>query len=132
LTCRRYEITYFVHSEIRKKFFEFVSLFIRKRFFEYCTHLFIRKFTRTSLNYIYQIYHNLSIFIFNFSSWHATLNQSNLEQLACLEALQIDEFLYYLSMFQLKLRTSRSHKTLRLKNNYVNDLLISRTRSSRC
>ena len=130
--CRWYEIIYFVHSEIRKKFFKFVSLFIRKRFFEYCTHLFIRKFTRTSLNYIYQIYHNLSIIIFNLSSWHATSNQSNLEQLVCLEALQIDEFFFFLSMHQLNLKMSRSHETSRSKNNYVSELLISWTRSSRC
>ncbi len=39
LTCRRYETTYFVCSEIRKEFFEFVSLFIRKKFFEYLNEL---------------------------------------------------------------------------------------------
>ena len=130
--CKWYEIIYFVHSEIRKKFFKFVSLFIRKKFFKYCIHLFIRKFTRTSLNYIYQIYHNLSIFIFNFSSWHTTLNQSNLEQLVCLKALQINEFFFFLSMSQLNLRMLRSHETSRSKNNFVSELLITRTRSSRC
>ncbi len=38
-TCRRYETIYFVCSEIRKKFFKFVSLSIRKRFFEYLNEL---------------------------------------------------------------------------------------------
>ncbi len=38
-TCRWYETIYFVCSEIRKKFFEFISLFIRKRFFKYLNEL---------------------------------------------------------------------------------------------
>jgi hypothetical protein len=38
-TCRRYETTYSVCSEIRKEFFGFVSLFIRKKFFEYLNEL---------------------------------------------------------------------------------------------
>ncbi len=130
--CKWYEIIYFVHSEIRKRFFEFVSLFIRKKFFEYCIHLFIRKFIKASLNYIYQIYHNLFIFIFNLSSWHTTSNQLNLEQFVCLEALQINEFFFFLLMFQLNLRMSLLHETSRSKNNYVSELLISWMRSSRC
>ena len=60
------------------------------------------------------------------------LNQLSHEQFICLKALQINEFFFFLSMFQLNLRISRSYETLRLKNNYVNKFLISQTRSSRC
>jgi len=120
LTCRWYEIIYF-YSENSQEILWIT--FIK-------THIQIySNLSNQSLNLITikSIYLYLS-----FSQWHATLNQSSYKRLVCLEALQINEFLFFLSISQLNLRMSRSHETSRLKNNYVDELLISRTRSSRC
>ena len=119
--CKWYEIIYFVHSENSQ---EILWITFIKTYIQIYLNL-----SNQSLNLITikSIYLSLS-----FSQWHATLSQSSHEQLTCLETLQINEFLYYLSMSQLKLRTSRSHETLRSKNNYVSEFLISWTRSSRC
>ena len=119
-TCRWYKIIYFYLENSQEILW---ITFIK-------THIQIySNLSNQSLNLITikSIYLSLS-----FSQWHTTLNQLSHEQLAYLEAMQIDEFLYYLSMLQLKLRTSRFHETLRSKNNYVSKLLISRMRSSRC
>ena len=105
-----------------KKFFDstliFIILFARdslNKAFNYYL-----KFTRNSLNFYslkninskHQslIYSYLNNFYF-LSSWHATSNQLSLEQLICLEALSVEEFHFYSSMLQLKLRKLSSHET---------------------
>ncbi len=104
-TCRRYEITYFVYSENSQEILRI------------CTHLFTRKFTRASLNLHLLLHLLLHLSLHSLIPshthlpWHATSSQSGHDQLDCLEALQIGECLYYLAMFQLKLRKSRSHET---------------------
>ncbi len=78
------------------------------------------KFTRNSLNFhsskninskhqplIYSYLNNFYLL----SSWHATSSQLSPEQLACLEALSIEEFHFYSSMLQSKLRKLSSHET---------------------
>ncbi len=78
------------------------------------------KFTRDSLNFHssknINSKHQLLIYSYlnNFyllSSWHVTSSQLSLEQLACLEALSIEEFHFYSSMLQLRLRKLSSHET---------------------
>jgi len=54
-----------------------------------------------------------------------TTSQLSHEQLACLEALQIDEFFLFLSMLQQDLRMLLSHEISIQINNFVNELLIS-------
>jgi len=122
-TCKRYEIIYFVHSENSQ---EILWITFIKTHLQIYSNLL--KFTKSTI----QSSHNLSIFIFNFSQWHMTLNQSDHEQLVCLEALLIDEFFLSLSMLQRNLRMSLLHETSTWVNNFVNELLISQTRSSRC
>ncbi len=120
-TCRGYEITYFVYSENSQEILRIT--FIK-------THIQIySNLSNQSLNLITikPIYLSLS-----FSQWHATLNQSSHEQLVCLEALLVDEFLLFLSMLQRDLRMSLFHETSTRVNNFVNELSISQTRSSRC
>ncbi len=120
-TCRRYEITYFVHSENSQEILRIT--FIK-------THIQIySNLSNQPLNLITikPIYLSLS-----FSQWHATLNQSSHEQLVCLEALLVDEFLLFLSMLQRDLRMPLFHETSTRVNNFVNELSISQTRSSRC
>ncbi len=114
-TCKRYEITYFVHSENSQEI------------------LWIT-FIKTHLQ-IYQINHSIllqSNLFLSFSQWHATLNQSSHEQLICLKALLVDEFLLFLLMLYSTSRTLILRETSRQKNNFVNELMISQTRSSRC
>ncbi len=114
-TCRRYEITYFVHSENSQEI------------------LWIT-FTKTHLQ-IYQTNHSTllqpNLFLPS-SQWHATLNQSSHEQLVCLKALLVDEFPLFLSMLHSMSRTLIPRETSRQKNSFVNKLTISQTRSSRC
>ncbi len=120
-TCRRYEITYFVHSENSQEILWIT--FIK-------THIQIySNLSNQSLNLITikSIYLSLSL-----SQWHATLNQSSHEQLVCLEALLVDEFFLFLSMLQRDLRMSLSHETSTWVNNFVNELSINQMRSSRC
>jgi len=120
-TCRRYEITYFVHSENSQEILRIT--FIK-------THIQIySNLSNQSLNLITikSIYLSLSL-----SQWHVTLNQLSHEQLVCLEALLVDEFFLFLSMLQRDLRMSLSHETSTWINNFVNELSISQTRSSRC
>jgi len=120
-TCRRYEIIYFVHSENSQGI-------LRITFTK--THIQIySNLSNQSLNLITikPIYLSLSL-----SQWHATLNQSSHEQLVCLEALLVNEFLLFLSMLQRDLRMLLSHETSTRVNNFVNELSISQTRSSRC
>ncbi len=78
------------------------------------------KFTRNSLNFHSSknlnskhqsfIYFYLNNYYY-LSSWHMMLSQLNLEQLICLEALSIEEFHFYSSMLQLKLRKLSLHET---------------------
>ncbi len=120
-TCRRYEIIYFVHSENSQEILRIT--FIK-------THIQIySNLSNQSLNLITIKFSYLSL---SLSQWHATLNQSSHEQLVCLEALLVDEFLLFLSMFQRNLRMLLSHETSTRINNFVNELSISQTRSSRC
>jgi len=78
------------------------------------------KFTRDSLNFhsskninlkhqplIYPYLNNFYLL----SSWHAMPSQLGPEQLACLEALSVEEFHFYSSMLQSKLRKLPSHET---------------------
>ncbi len=105
-----------------KKFFDstliFIILFARNslnKAFNYYL-----KFTRNSLNFHslkninskHQslIYSYLNNFYF-LSSWYMISSQLNLEQLACLKALSIEEFHFYSSMLQSKLRKLSSHET---------------------
>ncbi len=111
-TCKRYEIIYFVYSENLQEI------------------LWIT-FIKTHIQ-IYQINHLIKSIYLSFSQWHATSNQSSYEQLICLEALLADEFSLFLSMSQLNLRMSLLHKTLTQVNNFVNELMISWTRSLKC
>ncbi len=78
------------------------------------------KFTRDSLNFHssknINSKHQLLIYSYlnNFyllSSWHVTSSQLNFEQLVCLEALSIEEFHFYSSMLQSKLRKLSYHET---------------------
>ncbi len=120
-TCRRYEITYSVHSENSQGILRIT-------------------FTKTHI----QIYPNLSNQPLNLttikptylslppSQWHATLNQSGHEQLVCLGALLVDEFPLFLPMLQRDLRMPLPHGTSTRANNSVNELSISQTRSLRC
>ncbi len=116
-TCKQYEIIYFVHSENSQEILWIT--FIK-------THLQIY-LNLSNLITIKSIYLSLS-----FLKWQAILNQSSHEQLICLEALLINEFFLFLSMLQRNLRMLLSHETLTWVNNFVNKLLISQTRSSRC
>jgi len=78
------------------------------------------KFTRDSLNFhspkninpkhqplIYPYLNNSNLL----SPWHATPSQLSPEQLACLEALPIEEFHFYSSMLQSELRKLPPHGT---------------------
>ncbi len=119
--CRRYEITYFVHSENAQEILRIT--FIK-------THIQIYpNLSNQPLNLITIKPTYLSL---SFSQWHATLNQSSHEQLVCLGALLVDEFLLFLSMLQRDLRMPLPHETSTRANNFVNELSISQTRSSRC
>jgi len=78
------------------------------------------KFTRNSLNFhssknINPKHQSLTYsYLNNFyllSSWHATPSQLGPEQLACLEALPIEEFHFYPSMLQPELRKLPPHET---------------------
>ncbi len=106
----------------RKKFFDstliFIILFARDSSNKALNYYL--KFTRNSLNFhsskninskhqslIYSYLNNFYLL----SSWHATSSQLSLEQLICLEALSIEEFHFYSSMLQSKLRKLSSHET---------------------
>ncbi len=106
----------------RKKFFYstfiFIILFARNSLNKALNYYL--KFTRDSLNFhsskninlkhqslIYSYLNNFYLF----SSWHMTSSQLSLEQLVCLEALSIEEFHFYSSMLQLKLRKLSLHET---------------------
>jgi len=115
LTCKRYEIIYFVYSENLQEILWIT--FIKKH---------TDKFTQ-----IYQINHLIKSILF-FSQWRATSNQSSHEQLICLEALLINEFFLFLSMLQLMSRMLILHEISRQKNSFVNEFIISQMRSSRC
>ncbi len=115
LTCRRYKIIYFVHSENSQEILWIT--FIK-------THLQIYQ-----INHLILLQSNLFL---SFSQWHATLNQSSHKQLVCLEALLVNEFFLFLSMLHSTSRTLIFHETSRQKNSFVNELMISQTRSSRC
>jgi len=78
------------------------------------------KFTRDSLNFhspknINSKHQPLTYpYLNNFyllSSWHATPSQLGPEQLACSEALPVEEFHFYPSMLQPKLRKLPPHET---------------------
>ncbi len=115
LMCRWYEIIYFIYSENLQEILWIT--FIKKH---------TDKFTQ-----IYQINHSIKS-ILSFLQWRATSNQLSHEQLICLEALLVNEFFSFLSMLQLTSRTLIFHETSRQKNSFVNELMISQTRSSRC
>ncbi len=105
-----------------KKFFDstliFTSLFARNslnKAFNYYL-----KFTRNSLNFhsskninskhqslIYSYLNNFYLL----SSWHVMSSQLSLEQIVCSEALSIEEFHFYSSMLQSKLRKLSLHET---------------------
>ncbi len=105
-----------------KKFFNstliFINLFARNSLNKALNYYL--KFTRDSLNFHsskninskhqFLIYSYLNNF-YLLSSWHATLSQLSLEQIACSEALSIEEFHFYSSMLQLKLRKLSLHET---------------------
>ena len=120
-TCRRYEIIYFVHSENSQEILWITFIKIHIQIYS--------NLSNQSLNLITI----KSIYLFlSLSQWHATLNQSSHEQLICLEALLVNEFFLFFSMLQRNFRMSLSHETSIQVNNFVNKLLISQTRSSRC
>ncbi len=120
-TCRWYEIIYFVHSENSQEILWITFIKIHIQIYS--------NLSNQSLNLITI----KSIYLFlSLSQWHATLNQSSHEQLICLEALLVNEFFLFLSMLQQNFRMSLSHETSIQVNNFVNKLLISQTRSSRC
>ncbi len=117
-TCRWYEIIYFYSENLQEILW---ITFIK-------THLQIySNLSNQSLNFI-----TIKFIYLSFSQWHATSNQSSHEQLICLEALLADAFSLFLLMLQLNLRMSLSHETSTRVNNFVNELSISQTRSSRC
>ncbi len=120
-TCRRYEIIYFVHSENSQEILWITFIKIHIQIYSNLSNLSLNLIT------IKSIYLFLSL-----SQWHATLNQSSHEQLICLEALLVNEFFLFFSMLQRNFRMSLSHETSIQVNNFVNKLLISQTRSSRC
>ncbi len=106
----------------RKKFFDstliFTIIFARNSLNKVLNYYL--KFTRNSLNFhssknINSKHQSLIYFYLNnfylLSSWHATLSQLSLEQLACLKALSIEEFHFYSLMLQLKLRKLTFHET---------------------
>ncbi len=120
-TCRRYEIIYFVHSENSQEILWITFIKIHIQIYSNLSNLSLNLIT------IKSIYLFLSL-----SQWHATLNQSSHEQLICLEVLLVNEFFLFFSMLQRNFRMSLSHETSIQVNNFVNKLLISQTRSSRC
>ncbi len=105
-----------------KRFFDstfiFISLFARNslnKAFNYYL-----KFTRNSLNFhsskninskhqsfIYSYLNNFYLL----SSWYTTLSQLSFKQIVCSEALSIEEFHFYSSMLQSKLRKLSLHET---------------------
>ena len=120
-TCKWYEIIYLVHSENSQEILWIT--FIK-------THIQIYSNLSNQLLNLITI---KSIYLFlSFSQWHATLNQLSHEQLICLEALLVNEFFLFLLMLQRNLRMSLSHETSTWINNFVNELLISQMKSSRC
>jgi len=123
LTCKWYEIIYFVHSENLQEILWITFIKIHLQIYSKLLK-FIKSITQSS--------YNLFIFIFNLSQWHATSNQLSHEQLICLEALLANIFSLFLLMFQLNLKMSLFHETSTWINNFINELLISQTKSSRC
>ncbi len=105
-----------------KKFFDSTSFFIilfARNSLKKALNYYL-KFTRNSLNFhsskninskhqsfIYSYLNNFYLL----SSWYMMLSQLSLEQLACLEALSIEEFHFYSLMLQSKLRKLSSHET---------------------
>ncbi len=118
-----------------KKFFDFTLIFIilfARNSLNKALNYYL-KFTRDSLNFYSSknIYFYLNNF-YLFSSWYMMSSQLSFEQLICLKALSIEEFHFYSSMLQLKLRKLTSHETSTLKNNCIIESVINLMRSSIC
>ncbi len=118
-TCKRYKIIYFYSKNSQ----EILWITFIKIHIQIYSNLSNQSLSLITIKSIY-----LSISLLQ---WHTTLNQLSHKQLICLEALLIDKFLLFLSMLQQDLRMSLSHETSTWINNFVNELLISQTRSSR-
>ncbi len=120
LMCKQYKIIYFYSENLQEILW---ITFIK-------THIQIYlNLSNQSLNLIIIKFIYLSL---SFSKWYMTLNQLSFEQFICLKALLVNEFFLFLSMLQWNLRMLLFHETSIWINNFVNELLISQTRSSRC